>query len=178
MIRALEGVNFVGKSTATNLLSVEFGFPVYSDPGRHGLFEDWLVPFSPREWQVQGTQNALASTVFSNWVDVILDRWILSNLVHDEERGLKIPDRVIWKILELTDNARVYLLHADLSVVLERAEERGVVVTDSLRDTIFKRAEAFLRWATVLDSYYGVEVYLVNANWSSGEVFDAIYRNW
>jgi len=107
-----------------------------------------------------------------------LDRWILSNLVHDEERGLKIPDRVIWKILELTDNARVYLLHADLSVVLERAEERGVVVTDSLRDTIFKRAEAFLRWATVLDSYYGVEVYLVNANWSSGEVFDAIYRNW
>lgn len=185
VIRAVEGVSCVGKSTVLNV--IRYAFPtsveIFDDPGRHGLL-DFLGPLSPRELQIQGLQHALTtSALLTRRDDVLLDRWILSNLVYDEERGVETPTKVLGDLVELANGSRgisvpdpskIFLLHADVEVVLDRARLRG---EDLTRGEVARTADSFLRWGTVLDKM-GVDVHLVNANGSPKEVADEVRRNW
>lgn len=172
MIRVLEGANCVGKTTLAKSLASHYHLPIFDDPGRHGEML-WLEPLTPRDWQVQGAQHALTVASLAPHLSLIVDRWVLSNVVYDGLRGSAVPWDFIRTVVRLAGDVKVFLLRAPEEVLRERAERRGAGVPGNLGTQL--RAFWDAAW---LYMELGGEVHFVNTDLPEEEVLDEVRTHW
>lgn len=171
MIYVLEGPNCIGKSTVAALLARRLGVPVYGDAGRHGFVEAWLGPLEARDWGVLGAQRCADAATLSLDFDAVVDRWIISDLVHNGRRDLVLPDDLLRRLVE-GSRAAVALLDVGEDALLERAASRGLEVSRAE----FRGLRG--RFAAAADRFRaaGGDVLLVPADGRPGEVLDRLLR--
>lgn len=172
MIRVLEGANCVGKSTLANHLISVFGIPVFDDPGRHGAL-DWVGPMSARDLQIQSLQHDLTVAALSQYLNLIVDRWVMSNVAYGGLRGCPVSPRFVKRVIDLAGDVKVFLLEAPEDVLRERWRLRGRLAPHD----VSAQVNAFREAAIVYQSMGGM-VHVINTNRNESEVLNEVRHHW
>lgn len=127
MIYVLEGLKCVGKTTIAKRLADRLNVPYYCDIARnnrkkyYGIKDD---EFQIEDWYISGIQNCLDIAIMSKNFDFVVDRWLLTNIVYDFNRGIEWKFNLIKNIIDLS-NARVIYLVSNISTYKSRFLKRN-----------------------------------------------------
>lgn len=120
MIYVLEGIDGSGKTTLAERLGAALGAPVFPDEGRHGFAGEFVTP---RDWLVRSMQFDLDVACFSQFADLVLDRWLMSSRVYGRRRDA-VLDEVRTRAIYRRAEAVVFLLCLAPEVAVTRLQAR------------------------------------------------------